>query len=183
VFDPGLSDTIAVNVPPLTFAEIPFTVTVTVSVESAGVAVPATEIVLLDVLDPFAGEVMLTAGGVVFALTCTTLCDVFPAASVATNVSVFGPACSAAVPVKLLPVTVSGCPFTLTVTAVASTTVPLTAVLSAAIFVADVGVVTLSTGGVVSDVTWIVALPVFPAWSIATAVSVVTPCASGTSPA
>jgi hypothetical protein len=84
--------TVALKLVPVTFAGLPFTATVTESVGSAGVATPVTATELLDVLEPSAGEAMLTVGGVPLARTETTVCDVFWAESVATKVSVFAPA-------------------------------------------------------------------------------------------
>ena len=173
----------ATNVEPVTVAATPLTVTVTESVESAGVATPVTCTELFEVLVPSVGDEMLTTGGVALARTCTRVGGaVFPATSLATKVSKFAPGLSATLPVMALPTTVSACPFTVTLAATASVTVPTTAVVSAATFEPSAGVVTTRLGGTAFCVTCTVAEPEFPAWSVATAVSVFAPATSGTAP-
>ena len=107
----------------------------------------------------------------------------FPAASVATVVSVFAPSVSATDPVKCPSApTVKGVPFTATVTADASVTDPDTVTGLWFVIRPFVGAVTANTGACVSRVTvrtWLVALP---AASVAVTVRMLLPSLSATAP-
>src|SRR6266516_3067189 len=120
---PSASGTWPVKTPaPSTGTGVPFTSTVT---GVASVTVPDTVTGVCFVMRPSVGAVTASAGGCVSSVTARVSVVAFPAASVATVVRVFAPSVSVTDPLKWRSApTVSGVPFTATVTADASVTDP-----------------------------------------------------------
>src|SRR6266705_2749142 len=160
-FAPSASGTRPVKTPaPSTGNGMPFTSTVT---GVASVTVPDTVTGVCRVISPSGGAVTTSTGGWVSRVTVRVSVVAFPAASVATVVSVFDPSVSATEPLNCPSApTGNGAPFVATVTAVASVTDPDTVVDVWFVMRPFAGAVTANTGGCVSSMmvrTWVVALP------------------------
>src|SRR5687768_4794155 len=118
--------------------------------------------------------------GSVSRVTLRTTVLVFPAASVAATVMMLPPGASAkGVENAPKPLGVIGVPFTVTVRAVPSVTVPATSIASSITMALSTGALTVSAGAVVSRTTVRVIVAVLPAASVATNVNSLTPTASG----
>src|SRR6266700_407733 len=165
-FAPSASGTCPVNTPaPSTGSGIPFTSTVT---GVASVTVPETVTGVWRVMSPSVGAVTASTGGWVSRVTWRTWVVVLPAASVAVTLRMFVPSVRATGPLNdPVPSTANGTPFTLTVTAVRSVTVPATVTLASRVIRPSAGLVSVSTGGCVSWMTVRVESVLSPAASVA----------------
>src|SRR6266568_2358184 len=180
-FAPSASGTCPVNTPaPSTGSGIPFTSTVT---GVASVTVPETVTGVWRVMSPSVGAVTASTGGWVSRVTVRVSVVAFPAASVATVISVFDPSVRATDPLKWPSgPTASGVPFTVTVTAVASVSDPDTDTVGWFVMSPLAGALTASTGGWVSSVTWRTWVVVLPAASVAVTLRMFVPSVRATGP-
>src|SRR6266568_4672464 len=166
VFDPSVRATDPLKWPSgPTASGVPFTVTVTAV---ASVSDPDTDTVGWFVMSPLAGALTASTGGWVSSVTWRTWVVVLPAASVAVTLRMFVPSVRATGPLNdPVPSTANGTPFTLTVTAVRSVTVPATVTLALRVIRPSAGLVSVSTGGCVSWMTVRVESVLSPAASVA----------------
>src|ERR1700756_3188579 len=96
VFGPSTSDTLHVKASLLTVAATPLHVT-EATAERASVTVPVIVSAGSETIEPAAGAVIVTTGGVVSSVTCTLAGVCLSLESVATAVIVFGPSPAASV--------------------------------------------------------------------------------------
>ena len=130
-----------------------------------------------------AGNTSVIGDGPVFAVRVTARVTVteFVAASVATTVMVFAPVSSDTFVVNtpFCP-TVTGLPFTVSETVLASCTVPLTGIVASVVIAPFAGLVTASTGGVLSRFTCRIIDVALPAASVASTMMKFAPSAMAT---